>query len=434
MFYQESSTLEVKQIAISEIKKEIIAFANTKGGTIYVGIADDGTVLGLDNPDQVSLQVSSMIRDAIKPDLTMFTDLTIEEIDGKAVLKITIQKGTHAPYYLQRKGIRPEGVFVRQGTASIPASEEAIRNMILASDGERYESRRSLRQELSFTSLKDFFKEKNIPLEEKHYIPLGLKKHDGIYTNLALLLSEECPLEMKVAVFSGNTKTSPFQNRREFTGSIISQMQAVYDMLEQYNQVGATFKGLMRSDQTDYPKVALREALLNTIIHREYSYSGSTLINIFQDRIEFVSFGGLVQGLNLGDLQLGVSECRNEKLAALFYRLELIEAYGTGIPKIYESYESSGLEPIIESSDHAFRITLLNRNTNHALAVQEPANRYNTFLDVAKKKKQFTRQDIQNELSVSRSQANNLIKKYVDAGKIIPKAAGKNRFYIYRFS
>lgn len=92
MFYQESSTLEVKQIAVPEIKKEMIAFANTKGGTIYVGIADDGTVLGLDNPDQVSLQVSSMIRDAIKPDLTMFTDLTIEEIDGKAVLKITIQK------------------------------------------------------------------------------------------------------------------------------------------------------------------------------------------------------------------------------------------------------------------------------------------------------------------------------------------------------
>ena len=190
--------------------------------------------------------------------------------------------------------MRPEGLVVRLGAASIPASTDAIRAMIIASDGQRYETRRSLQQELTFTSLEDIFAQKKIKLEEQQYMTLGLKTRDGIFTNLALLLSEECPHELKIAVFAGTSKTSPFQNRREFSGSLLTQMKEAYALLEQYNQLGASFNGLMRSDQRDYPEVALRESLLNCIVHREYSYSGSTLINIFHDRIEFVSFGGLV--------------------------------------------------------------------------------------------------------------------------------------------
>lgn len=429
MDFRESSTLELKQTVVPDIKKEVIAFANTNGGTIYVGIADTGEIIGLEDTDQALLQVSSMIHDAIKPDVTMFVDLKIIELEHKPIMEVTIQKGTHAPYYLQGKGIRPEGVFIRHGAASIPASEDAIRAMILASDGERYEKRRSLRQDLTFTTLQSFFTQKKLKLEEQQFMTLGLKTRDGIYTNLGLLLSEECPHEIKTAVFAGTTKTSPFQNRREFSGSLLTQMQGAYAMLEQYNQLGASFHGLMRTDQRDYPEAALREALLNCLIHREYSYSGSTLINIFKDRIEFVSFGGLVQGLNLEDLKLGVSECRNEKMANLFYRLKLIEAYGTGIPKIYESYQGSGLKPRLETSDHAFRITLPNRNfkTDQASPFAQANN--NHLLAALSGKETFTRQDVQDTMGVSRSQANNLIKELVDSGKLVAIGAGKNRHY-----
>lgn len=429
MKFKESSTLELKQMIVPDIKKEIIAFANSNGGTIYIGIADNGDIIGLEDTDQAMLQVTSMVRDAVKPDVTMFVDLEIVEFKQKSVLKITVQKGTHAPYYLQGKGIRPEGVFVRHGAASIPASTDAIRDMIIASDGQRYETRRSLQQELTFNSLEDIFAKKKIKLEEQQYMTLGLKTRDGIFTNLALLLSEECPHELKIAVFAGTSKTAPFQNRREFSGSLLTQMKEAYAMLEQYNQLGASFNGLMRSDQRDYPEVALRESLLNCIVHREYSYSGSTLINIFHDRIEFVSFGGLVQGLNLEDLKLGVSECRNEKMAAIFYRLKLIEAYGTGIPKIYESYQGSGLEPKLEASDHAFRITLPNRNfkTDQASPFAQANN--NHLLAALSGKETFTRQDVQDTMGVSRSQANNLIKELVYSGKLVAIGAGKNRHY-----
>lgn len=176
MQFKESSTLELKQIIVQDIKKEVIAFANTKGGIIYVGIADDGSIIGLEDPDQAILQASSMIHDAIKPDLTMFVDLDLEYIDKKTILKITVQKGTHAPYYLQSKGIRPEGVYIRKGAAAIPASEDAIRAMIKENDGDRFESRRSLRQDLTFTALKNFFDKKNLKLEEQQFMTLGLMK------------------------------------------------------------------------------------------------------------------------------------------------------------------------------------------------------------------------------------------------------------------
>ena len=233
-------------------------------------------------------------------------------------------------------------------------------------------------------------------------------------------------------MLAGTMKTAPFQNRREFHGSLLTQMEEVYAFLQQYNQLGASFEGLLRRDRRDYPEEALREALLNAVVHREYSYSGSTLINIFHDRIEFVSFGGLVQGINLGDLELGISSCRKEKLAALFYRLELIEAYGTGVPKIYESYADTATKPRLEASDHAFRITLPNRNfAKDTQTVQEtPAARYMTDLaDAMRAKPYFTRQDVEAFLHVSRSQANNRIRELMEQGKVQAHGRGRNRFY-----
>lgn len=113
----------------------------------------------------------------------------------------------------------------------------------------------------------------------------------------------------------------------------------MYEYISRYNRIRAEFSGLHRIDKKDYPEEALREALLNSLVHRDYSYSGSILISIFDDRIEFVSIGGLVRGISLEDIMLGVSVTRNEKLANIFYRLMLIEAYGTGVPKIIRSYD-----------------------------------------------------------------------------------------------
>jgi ATP-dependent DNA helicase RecG len=137
----------------------------------------------------------------------------------------------------------------------------------------------------------------------------------------------------KAAVFEGSNQ-SVFKDRKEFSGSLFKQMGAVYDYIDFHNQTRSTFDKLRRIDTRDYPEVAVREALLNSLVHREYSFRASTLISIYNDRIEFTSIGGLVSGVTLNDVLMGISVCRNAKLANVFYRLELIEAYGTGMRKI----------------------------------------------------------------------------------------------------
>ena len=133
-------------------------------------------------------------------------------------------------------------------------------------------------------------------------------------------------------------------------------MNEVYDFIDFHNQTRATIRKLLRTDIRDYPQIAVREALLNLLVHREYSFSASALISIFTDRIEFVSIGGLVPGIDLEDIMVGISVCRNQNLANVFYRLQLIEAYGTGISKIMKAYEGMKEKPLIETTKSAFKI------------------------------------------------------------------------------
>lgn len=112
------------------------------------------------------------------------------------------------------------------------------------------------------------------------------------------MLSDQYEITTKVALFQGTDKEQ-FRDRKEFTGSILKQLEDVYQFIDLVNKTKATFSGLNRTDKRDYPEEAVREALLNSIVHRDYSFSGSNLVNVFEDRIEFVSLGGLVSCLEL---------------------------------------------------------------------------------------------------------------------------------------
>ena len=333
MVYQESETVELKSVVVDDIRKEIIAFANCEGGKLYIGVQDDGTVVGLDDPDGAALQVSNIVRDAIKPDLTMFVRYETLNENGKQIVAIDVQQGTERPYYIAKKGMRPEGVFVRQGYSSVPATSTAIRRMIKETDGDYFEEMRSLEQDLTFKAAEQEFSARNILFGEAQMKTLGIMTHDGVYTNLGLLLSDQCVHTIKAAVFQGTTQNE-FRDRKEFSGSLFRQMEEVYDYIDFRNQTHSSFQKLRRIDQRDYPETAVREALLHLLVHREYSFRTSTFISLYADRMELTSIGGLISGVTLKDIMMGISVCRNVKLAYVFYRLELIEAHGTGILKI----------------------------------------------------------------------------------------------------
>ena len=195
---------------------------------------------------------------------------------------------------------------------------------------------------------------------------LKLIDQDNLYSNLALLLSDQCVHTIKVAVFQGKDQMI-FKDRREFSGSLMKQMNEVYDFIDFRNQTRATIEKLQRIDVRDYPEIAVRESLLNLLVHRDYSFSASAFIRIYEDRIEFVSIGGLMPGIELEDIMEGISVCRNQDLANVFYRLHLIEAYGTGMEKIMKAYEGMKEKPEIQTTKNAFKIILPNVNAKYML-------------------------------------------------------------------
>lgn len=433
MPFQESKTVELKAIVVEDIKKEIIAFANCEGGKLYIGVRDDGTVSGLDDPDGVSLQVSNMIRDAIKPDLTMFLHYETLSADDKKIVAVDIQQGTERPYYIAKKELRPEGVYVRQGYSSVPASNTAIRRMIKETDGDSFEEMRSLEQNLTFDVAQKEFAKYNVKFGQAQMKTLGIMTQDSVYTNLGLLLSDQCVHTIKAAVFEG-TNQNQFKDRKEFSGSLFKQMDEVYDFIDFRNQIHSTFDKLRRIDQRDYPEVAVREALLNLLVHREYSFSASAFISLYTDRIEFTSIGGLVRGVTLKDVMMGISVCRNIKLANVFYRLELIEAYGTGILKIMDAYEETGKTPQIETSDNAFKIILPNLNIKADGEKTQRAESGNgkeaeQVIALAKEQGSVTRKDVEMLLGIGQTTSGRLIKQMMGNGQIIQEGKGKNTHY-----
>jgi ATP-dependent DNA helicase RecG len=428
MLFRESETVELKEVIVDDIKKEIIAFANCDGGKLYIGVRDDGTVVGLDDPDGVSLQISNMVRDAIKPDVTMFLHYKTIKEDGKDLVAVEIQRGTNRPYYLAKKGMRPEGVYVRQGYSSVPATDTAIRHMIKETDGDRFEAMRCLNQELTFEAAKKEFDLREVEFGPQQMRTLKLIDQDNLYSNLGLLLSDQCVHTIKVAVFQGTDQTV-FKDRREFSGSLMQQMNEVYDFIDFRNQTRATIKKLYRIDVRDYPEIAVREALLNLLVHRDYSFSASALISIYDDRIEFISIGGLMPGIDLEDIMVGISVCRNQDLANVFYRLHLIEAYGTGMGKIMRAYEGMEEKPLIETTKNAFKIILPNINakyemgkvsapktesiTNSVAGAKKSLSNEERVLEYAQSHGVITRNDVIELLEVSTSTASRVIRKMV---------------------
>ncbi len=251
----ETENIEFKAQFTEEIYKEVIAFANTDGGIIYVGIDNNGNVIGLNDVDKEYTRITNGIRDAVMPDVTMFVRFTIQE---NKVVRITVNEGTNKPYYLKGKGLKPSGVYVRQGTSSASASPEKIRQMIKDSDGDNFEEMRSMNQELTFTSASDAFKNYGVDFSKEKYRVLGItQNNDSLYTNLAMIISDQCRHTVKVAVF-GNEFNTAFKDSREFKGSVFRQLEDTYNYLMLCNNNASTFEGLKRIDRRDYPEEAIR--------------------------------------------------------------------------------------------------------------------------------------------------------------------------------
>mgnify|MGYP005763409261 CR=1 FL=1 len=294
-----------------------------------------------------------------------------------------------------------------------------------------------MQQELTFSAAEVAFARYGVDFKKNKFITLGLRNiHDDHYTNLALLLSDQCQHTIKVAVFADESNMV-FKDTKEFSDSIFEQLDQTYTYLLLCNRTMSTSEGLTRIETKGYPDEALREALLNAMVHRDYSFSGSIIINVNDTQIEFISIGGLLPGLSVEDIQSGISQPRNQKLAEIFHRLKLIESYGTGVRRIYKLYENHPVQPSIAVTPNAFKLTLPNMNQNTKIDVSalksEPAQRITpqikAVLDYLSEYGEMGDEDLQDLLNVKRTRAYLVARQMLENGLITCSGRGSEKRY-----
>ncbi|MCL1917952.1 MAG: putative DNA binding domain-containing protein [Peptococcaceae bacterium] len=427
----ESQSVEFKRQYNNKVNKTLLAFLNIEGGVLYIGINDDGSVCGVDGDvDEMARKTATSFRDSITPDPSGYFSVETETRDEKFVIKITVERGSAVPYCFTAYGLVPQGVYVRVGSNTVMATREHIRQMIKDNGTGHFMTELSMEQNLTFNRAEKVFAEQEVKFGHQQKQSLGLMRPDGRYTNLALILSEQCPYSTKAAIFEGINKDK-FKDRKEFTGSLFQQIDDVLAYLHVYNRLRGTFEGVYRIDHSDYPKIALREAYINALIHRNYYIEGSVLVSMFDNRLEFVSLGGVMPGVTHDLMLAGVSVTRNEKLAQIFYRLNIIEAFGTGIPRIYSVYEKSIAKPEIPVVDGGFLIRLPNLNhpansagTEHIAVGSNEYRLLAAFPNTC-----FNKEDAAHTLGISVSGAYKLLRRMKEQGKLNAHQSGKQWLY-----
>ena len=422
---QENENIEFKELYTENIYKEIVAFLNSGSGTIYIGYNDNGELIGLENVKETEEKISNGIRGKIVPDCSVFVSINNATLDNKDYIIINVSKGVNI-YSLKDKGII-KGTYIRNGSCSMPATEETVKQMIIKNSNITFETSVANNQNLTFNYIREAFMGINIDINNKNIMKnLFMVDNNGNYTNLALLLSDQNPYTVKVATYQSVNKTN-FLDRKEFGGSLLE----VYDKTLSYLKINSATYGLIdssiREDIEEYPEFILREIILNSLIHRDYSVLTSNIINIYKDdSIEFISYGSLYGNITIEDVLAGLSTSRNPHLQSIFMRLKRVEAIGSGLRRVNSYYKSKNLDFLVKALPSSF-VVRLPRITIDKLAAKDD---YKIIIDYLNINGEITRKEAERLLDKEKTTTSNVLSKMISE-KIIKKIGkGPNTKYI----
>ena len=350
----ETNRIENKEQLNEDFEQEVIAFLNYKeGGIIYVGIRKNGQVVGVQDVDLTQLQVKDRIKNNIQPSTLGLFDVVVETIDNKEVIKVVISSGTEKPYYLRKKGRTPEGCYIRVGSSKERMTERMIDDMYSKRIKNTLKEIDSPRQELTFNQLKIYYEEHGLKLNDNFLQNLDLLTSEGKYNYNAFLLADENNVSIKLVKYLGTNKMDLVENQEYGYRCIITATQRILDRLDAENTVYAKIEYKGRKEVEMIDKAALKEAVINAVVHNDYSYGNSPIVELYSDRIEITSAGGLPQELSQEEFLEGVTAPRNKELIRVFKDVDLIENIGSGVLRILDAYDKS----CFKFMEHFLRVT-----------------------------------------------------------------------------
>lgn len=434
----ETNRIENKERLNDDFEQEVIAFLNYKeGGIIYVGINKNGQVVGIENTDLTQLQIKDRIKNNIQPSTLGLFDVTVETIDNKEVIKVIISSGTEKPYYLRKKGRTPEGCYIRVGSSKERMTERMIDDMYARRIKNTLKEIDSPRQELTFNQLKIYYEEHGFKLNDNFLQNLDLLTSEGKYNYNAFLLADENTVSIKLVRYLGTNKLELLENLEFGNRCLITATQRILDRLDVENTTYAKIEYFGRKEQEKIDSKALKEAVINAIVHNDYSYGNSPIIELYSDRIEITSAGGLPQELSQEEFLEGVTAPRNKELIRVFKDVDLIENIGSGVLRILDAYDKS----CFKFMDHFLRVSFKYKenpfeyDSKNKVSVNDTINdtlkgtikltkNEQQILNLIMNNNQITREEIVNETNLSDRTISRVI-KHLQEVKIIEREGSK---------
>ena len=373
--YDKKRSVERKQI--KSWLKSVSAFANSFGGTLIWGITNDNEVVGLENAESDAEFVSEMIK--AKIDSIPKVNLRFHIEDGKKLILLDVYAGKETPYYYVGEGNMT--AYIRLGNESVPADNITLKRLVLRGTNRSYDSLISNYKftNMAFTKLRSVYKHKTgKDFEDSDYESWGIIDEEGNLTNAGALLADESPIRHSRVFctrWNGLDKASGLIDAiddEEYIGGLVNLLQDSMSFVSRNTKKAWRKTGNGRIEMPDYPDAAILEGIVNALIHRDYLELGSEVhIDMFDDRMEIYSPGGMPDGRKVQDLDLRniSSRRRNPIIADIFNRLKYMDRRGSGFKKILDSYEfqehyTEEMKPEFRSSNSEFWLILKNLNYN----------------------------------------------------------------------
>lgn len=344
--YFESEIMELKAIFADSICKEIVSFLNTEGGTIIIGVKDDGTVVGVDKVDETMRKISDVITTQIEPNPQDEIRSELKFEDGKTLVFINVPKGSRNIYCQKKYGFSSAGCTIRVGTTCREMTAEQIRiryeqNFI---DTEYMLKKRSSYADLSFRNLKIYYTEKGYHLDDASFeVNLNLRNSEGEYNLLAELLSDRNNIPFIFVKFQGLDKSAISERNDYGYGCLLTTYEKIKSRLQAENICVSDTTVRPRRDVYLFDYDCVNEAVLNALVHNDWTIT-EPQISMFSNRIEILSHGGLPRGMSEKQFFEGISKPRNATLMRIFLTMGLTEHTGHGIPTIISKYGTDVFE------------------------------------------------------------------------------------------
>jgi predicted HTH transcriptional regulator len=335
---KETNRIEFKEQLTPELEKEVVAFLNAKGGHIYIGINDKGSVVGIQNIDKIQLKIKDRLINNIRPSIMGLFEVENKEIDGKNVIVIGLACGTTPPYYIKQKGRSEAGCFIRIGASSQPMTEEMIEQLLSKRLPVSIATLPARRQDLTFAHLKIYYEEKRKRLNNRFADNLSFYTPDRHYNQVAYLFADENRFSFRFAKWFGKNRIDLVQNEELGDRCVIT---VINDVISRFNVENITLARKAfptRIEKNIVDKDALRECIINAFAHNDYSEGNTPIFEVFEDRFEITTYGDVLSWMTKKEFFSGVSRPKNPEVMRIFKDLELVENLGSGIPPIVEKY------------------------------------------------------------------------------------------------